>query len=220
MPNSHDKEKKYYEYLAKKILETYIPEKYENLILSDRPDLRMGDKYGIEVTRAVYPDMTQASGVFQHIARKNIIQADSRHLLLLDKLGCRVLTNEKRIVFGYVPYEAIWINDEALKVAYQKKVKKYEMWPLSTTKNDLFIYSPMDNWLEEDLVKGFMDWIDKTRKCPFECIIVFEYSYLYTFNVKMKNFSTFKLKELSSTELEKCYKMAKKYALNEIVTNC
>ncbi len=215
MSNSHDKEKKYYEYLAKKILETYIPEKYENLTLSDRPDLRMGDNFGIEVTRAVYPNMTQASGTFQHIARKSISQVDGRHLSLLEKLGCRVFTNEKGFVFGYVPYEAIWINDEVLKVAYQKKVNKYETTPLTTIKNDLFIYSPMDNWLEEDLVKGFMEWVYKTQKSPFECIIVFEYSYLYSYNVKRNEFSAFALKELSAQELEKCYELAKDYALSE-----
>lgn len=214
MADNHNQEKTYHEYLAKLILETFIPEKYKNLILSDRPDIRMGDSYGIEVTRALYPGFAQASGVFGHIARKNINQVDNRHLALLKDLGCRPLVNDEGIVFGYVPNEAIWINDGALKTAYQKKVKKYELAPLPTARNDLFIYSPMDDWLEEDLVKGFMCWVDDTGKCPFENVIVFEYSYLYTYHVKSKTFTTFALKEISPEIFEKCYIKAKKYALS------
>ncbi len=66
----HDSQKKYYEYLAKLILESFLPERYHNLRCDEKPDLRMGTDYGIEVSRAMFEGEGKASAIFSRIKDK------------------------------------------------------------------------------------------------------------------------------------------------------
>ncbi len=52
----HMQNKNYYENLAKLILEEFLPQRFYDLKLSDRPDIRQADWIGIEVTRAFWPN--------------------------------------------------------------------------------------------------------------------------------------------------------------------
>ena len=184
----HSYEKRYYECLAKLILENYLPGKFNNIELSDQPDLRMGDEYGIEVTRALYIDEAQASGIFKHLANSNIKEVDARHIETMKRLGAKLLIHDDGKIYGFCPSEGVWINDNELRREYQKKVEKYHKNNYSLRTVDLFIYSPLYDWLEEDIIRGFMQWIDEKKDCPFNNIMVFEYSYLYLYNTAAKEF--------------------------------
>ena len=48
----HARNKNYYENLAKFVLEEFLPKRFYDLKLSDRPDIRQADWIGIEVTKA------------------------------------------------------------------------------------------------------------------------------------------------------------------------
>ena len=212
---AHNSSKTYYEYLAKLILENYLPDEYKNIIFSDRPDLRMGDNRGIEVTRALYANDIKSAGIFNHIANKHKDSVDKRHLVSLEKLGVDLLIRDNSIIFGFVPKEGVWIDDKELKREYQKKVAKYRNNPLETSINDLFIYSPMYDWLEEDIVRGFMEWVSSINECPFLNVFVFEYSYLYAYNTKTKVFRKITVEKESRERLHQCCAAAKEFSLKE-----
>ena len=211
----HNSSKTYYEYLAKLILENYLPDEYKNIIFSDHPDLRMGDNRGIEVTRALYANDIKSAGIFNHIANKHKDSVDKRHLVSLEKMGTDLLIKDDGVIYGFAPKEGVWINDEELKREYQKKVLKYIDNPLETSINDLFIYSPMYDWLEEDVVKGFMEWVSDNTECPFANVFVFEYSYLYAYNTQTKEFRKIPVEETSREKLHKCCEEAKEFSLKE-----
>ena len=154
---SHNSEKVYYEQLAKLLLETFLPNDYQGLTVSDKPDLRMGEDHGIEVTRAVYEGDGQASGIFQHIKMKSKDQVDSRHLQTFDKIGYELI-ELNGIIGGYSPREATWVNNELLKRTFERKAKIAKQYQSSTT--DLFIFSPYSEWFEEHLIHAFMIWAE------------------------------------------------------------
>lgn len=199
----------YYEYLAKLILETFLPDNYHDLILSDAPDLRANETTGIEVTRAMIDGEGQASGIFEHIRDKKINDIDRRYINTLDKIDYQVLTPNDTVV-GYGPKEAMFINDIPLRRALSKKVEKMSHYNMNTI--DLFIYSPMDDWFEEDIVQEFMEWSVDKGGSLFRRIIVFEHSNLYEFETANQTFSKIMIDKCVCLQ---CIKDAKTYALSQ-----
>lgn len=168
----HNSKKRFYECLAKNILETFVPEEYSNLILSDKPDLRMGEGVGIEVTRVLLDGAGQASGIFEHIRGKG--QFDPRYVGTLNSLDYGLLyVNGK--VEGYGPNKACIVDNEPLKREFMKKVNKQYDLP----QVDLFMFSPMTNWFEEVLIDDFMQWTNGIQGIKFRRIMVFETVTLY-----------------------------------------
>lgn len=183
---SHNSEKVYFEQLARLLLETFLPNDYQGLTISDKPDLLMGEDHGIEVTRAVYEGDGQASGIFQHIKMKSKDQVDSRHLQTFDKIGYEVI-ELNGIIGGYSPREATWVNNELLKRTFERKAKIVKQYQSSIT--DLFIFSPFSEWFEEYLIHDFMIWAEKHGGSAFSKIIVFEYPYIFLYSSKESTFS-------------------------------
>ncbi len=212
---NHDYQKRYFEYLAKLVLEIYLPHQYKDLVLSDRPDLRMGDDYGVEVTRALYLNDAKATGIFRFLKDRHIDSVDKRHLDSMERLGIEFLLSDDGVIRGYAPNEGTWINDEELKREYIKKVEKYKNNPLLISTVDLFIYSPMYDWLEKDIIQEFMQWIDEIKGCPFRRIIVFEFSYLYVYDVETKTFETIAVDTVSPKTLKALCTKAREYAFGE-----
>ena len=209
----HDFEKLYYEYLAKLILEGFLPQEYKEIILADRPDLRMGENYGIEVTRALYPNQGQAKGIFNHLAHKSIYNVDKRYLKTMEKLEHELLISNEGKIWGHLPKEGVLIDDAVLRKEYLKKAKKHSQGVYTTLITDLFIYSPLYNWLEEEIIRRFMNWIDEIQECPFLHIMVFEYKYLYVYNVQTKHFETITVDEESTEKLYICREKARIFAI-------
>ena len=174
---AHNSEKTYFELLAKLLLESFLPEIYHGITLSDKPDLLMGDNHGIEVTRAFYRGMMQSARLFGYIENKPKEQVNERDVRKMEQLGNKLLERNDGYC-GYGPIEAIWINDGVLREAYKSKAEKAITYDTKTI--DLFIYSPLSNWLE-DIIRGFMIWVKKQEKQIFNRITVFEMPFLYTY---------------------------------------
>ena len=66
----HARNKNYYENLAKFVLEEFLPKRFYDLKLSDRPDIRQADWIGIEVTKG----FLAKSGVCRRNFQKNTRQ--------------------------------------------------------------------------------------------------------------------------------------------------
>lgn len=218
---NHNIEKRYYEYLAKQILESYLPQKYKNLILSDRPDLRMDSRYGIEVTRVLYPSDAEVMGIFKSVANKHIDCVDKRRLAALAKRNARLLKRADGTIYSVIPGSAQLIAADTLTDAYDKKVEKYQVHPLETDQNDLFMYSPIADWFGEYIIEDFMHKVCETHCCPFNTIMVFEYSYLYSYHFSSKTFTKISISAdaLAYSKFCECTAAAKHYALNNNVTS-
>lgn len=176
----HNQEKTYYELLAKEVLESFLPEIYHDLKHSDKPDLVMNECRGIEVTRAMYENDGQANGLFNKIANKNVRDIDHRHLETFERINHSLLINKDGTVFGHGPKDAMVINSRILKEAFTKKLEKREKYA-KIDAMDIFIFSPMDDWLEKNNVYEFMEWVGINHPKSFDNIIVFEWSRLYLF---------------------------------------
>ena len=179
-------EKIYYEYLAKSILETFLPHDYHDLILSDAPDLRINEKKGIEVTRAMLEGEGQASGIFEHIRDAKIESVDPRYLSTLNKIDYQIYAKSNTIK-GYGPNEALVVNNIPLKKVLCKKMEKIPQYDVESV--DLFIFSPGENWFEENLIHSFMRWAATREGVQFRRIMVYEYPYLYVFEISNSLFS-------------------------------
>lgn len=104
----------------------------------------------------------------------------------------------------------MFINGTPLRRALSKKVEKVTHYNMNTI--DLFIYSPMDDWFEEDIVQEFMEWSVDNGGSLFRRIIVFELSNLYEFETANKTFSK---NVVDKCVCLQCIKDAKTYALSQ-----
>ena len=115
--------KKYYEHLAKIILEKFLPQRFYDLEISDRPDIRQTAQIGIEVTRTFFSNQAHAEGIFEHIKGKALSEISSQIILKLALLGYKIFECNG-IILGYYPKEAVWVNTDSLKEAFINKLKK------------------------------------------------------------------------------------------------
>ena len=198
----------YFECLAKNMLESFMSDDYHDLTLSDAPDLRMGDSIGIEVTRAITQEEGQASGIFEHIRNHNIKDIDKRYRDTIDKNNFQLVVKDDTII-GYGPQEAIWVNDQLLKSVFIKKLKKISNYNVGII--DLFIFSPGDDWFEEDVVYGFLNWAIENGGSHFRRIIVYEYSYLYMLETANSEYAKIIVDRVKS---KYCASNAKAFALS------
>lgn len=73
------------EYFAKIVLEKCFPEKFSDLQIKDKPDLRCGNEIGIEVTNCMPKDAVEAFGLWCRVEEQGE-QTPSRILERLDQL--------------------------------------------------------------------------------------------------------------------------------------
>ena len=173
----HDAEKHYYEYLAKRVLETFLPNTYKNLELCDRPDIRSEDM-GIEVTRINYAGDMEASKLFQLVKNKPFEKASKRALKRINQLNHKLLIY-KGVICGITSNEAIWETTNELKAAFGVKLQKMQAYEVQT---DLFLYSPSIDSYDFPMIKEFYEWSAKEQAGQeklFGRLIVFDYETLY-----------------------------------------
>ena len=194
--------KTYEEYLAKLLLETFMPEDYSDLVCDDKPDLRMGENIGVEVTRAISEE-GQASGIFEHLKGK--ADVDERHIKTIQDIEYELLYFNGMVV-GYGPSSATIVDNVLLKQAFKKKLQKE--YPLSII--DLFIFSPMNEWFEEECIKEFFVWSNDNSSKHFRRIMVFEYPYLYVYDTLN---SQIKQIEIEYINYSCCIDKAKRHVL-------
>lgn len=147
-------QRRFDEYFAKVILESCFPERFVDLQISDKPDLRSGNKVGIEVTNCMPPRVAEAFKLWDRVAKQRE-QTPPRILGRLEQL------DEVQLVDG----DLIWMqglySQDGLDDFYRAIEKKVDR--LNSPKADYadmeayelfinsFIMIPM--WLIESAIK-------------------------------------------------------------------
>ncbi len=173
----HNKEKCYYEHLAKLILEGLFPQKYVKLIERDKPDLLTDSGLGVEVTRALYNGDAESLSLFQYLRNpnnKNTIRTRSR----INKLGYEVI-EINGVPAGIMPKEAFWETTKEIEEAFIKKLNKIEQY---SERVDLFIFAPSFDCYDIDMMIKFTKWARKEMENSnkkFGFVYVFDYSSIY-----------------------------------------
>ncbi|MCI8487775.1 MAG: hypothetical protein HFE36_03585 [Clostridia bacterium] len=84
-------QKQFDEHLAKVILENCFPEKFSDLQISDKPDLRCGNNIGIEVTNCTSERVLETLNLFDTLSIKNE-KSKTRSIERIEKLGAKCYT--------------------------------------------------------------------------------------------------------------------------------
>lgn len=202
----HMQSKKYYEYLAKLILEKFLPHRFYDLEISDRPDIRQTAQIGIEVTRTFFSNQAHAEGIFEHIKGKALSEISSQIILKLALLGYKIFECNG-IILGYYPKEAVWVNTDSLKEAFINKLKKLTTY--QTKETHLFIHAPMfDLYDKEDIIE-FTKWaadLQKNSQFRYSDVFIYQVSQLFICHLKEKQVI---MLPLDSCLVRKCCKQAK-----------
>ena len=190
---NHSRSKNYYEYLAKYILEEFLPQDFCNLTISDRPDIKQSDKTGIEVTRTFIANQAYAEGIFEQIKNKQLGEISTVKISKLGRLGYRVLEN-KGVVAGICPREAFWVNIEPLKKAFSEKLRKLRDY--QTDKTYLFIHAPMFDLYDDADIRDFAAWaaeLQKDYSYQYSKVFVYQVTHLSICSLQEKQVTTMKL---------------------------
>lgn len=199
----HNTNKLYYEYLAKCILEAFLPSLFTGIALSDKPDLINSNGDGIEVTRALFTGDGEANGRFQKIKNKPIEEIDKRDLTRLQQLDCNVLYFNGK-AGGYSP-PAQWCTLVEIQTAFSDKLRKADSYENTSM---LFVYSPMFDWYEPGMIEEFTQWaasIQKAKEKHFSKVFVFEYTSLYICNLDIQEVTRL---SLDHDTVQKCCEQA------------
>ena len=144
----------YDECYAKLILEKFFPNKYENLQLSDKPDLRdLKHNIGIEVTSAIPKEEQEALNLAAMIPYVDE-QAQERRRRRLKKMGYRYMK------YGMAHPPESYIKDTPCKrflEAYEEKIRKLNSGNYAELeKYDLYVYSEevIDSWMIPKLIQA------------------------------------------------------------------
>lgn len=210
----HDSRKRYFECYAKLILETFLPEKYKDLRCEEKPDLRMGTDHGIEVSRAMFEGDGKASDIFDRIRDRHIDSVSKVDLQKLEDLKYEVLTFNGGIILGMSPMLDGVIDGREFKRIYKQKLVKFQNYSEVKTV-DLFVYSPVIDWYEENLVRELMTWISEQGECPYKTVMIFEVTRLYVMDVRNKHLDIVPVRDASRELLVQCGLQAYKYATGE-----
>ena len=80
---------------------------------------------------------------------------------------------------------------------------------------DLFVYSPVIDWYEENLVRELMEWISEQGECPYEKVMIFEVTRLYVMDIRNRHLDIVPVRDASRELLDQCRLQAYKYAFGE-----
>lgn len=100
-------QRRFDEYFAKVILEKCFPEKFNDLQISDKPDLRHGNEIGIEVTNCMPQEAVEAFNLWQRVAKQGE-QTPPRILERLDQLKDTVHLEGDSLIWEQGSY----VNDD------------------------------------------------------------------------------------------------------------
>ena len=205
-------QKQFDEYFAKVVLEKCFPEKFIDLQIEDKPDLRCGSEIGIEVTNCMPIEAVEAFNLWQRVAKQGE-QTPSRIFGRLEQLKDIVHLEGNKLIWERGSYVEDDIDNSPIKKfinAVASKVerlnstnanyaimKSYELFVNSTIEISTFnqIYAILARVLELN---------DKPKK--------FDYIHLITINQKLFTFdivnNTFGVKYLYK-RLERMAEMAR-----------
>lgn len=99
--------KRFDEYFAKVVLEKCFPEKFSDLQVADKPDLRYGNEIGIEVTNCMPKEAVEAFNLW-HRVEKQSEQTPPRILERLEQLKDTVHLEGNSLIWEQGSY----VNDD------------------------------------------------------------------------------------------------------------
>ena len=184
----HNAGKKYYEFIAKTVLEKYLPSEFFELEMPDIPDLRTKDGKGIEVTIANSQNDMEASFLFERVKGKSLEEADPKVIKKMKKLRQEILfyPGSDRI-FGFSSIEDSVYNDEIRKSTL-KKIEKIGNYKMDT---DLFIFAPVMGFYDDNEISDYICWAKEKQKNNVKrylTVFVFDYCSLYKCNIESESF--------------------------------
>ena len=183
--NPHGYEKSFYEYLAKRVLETYFPAEYSELELSDIPDLKMSDGNGVEVTRALYDGDAESSFIFSTNMGKPIEEVPPRRIERLEQLGYEFMEYQGKVI-GCGPKEAFWETTNEIERAFNNKLDKRPNYKGIV---NLFIYAPSFDCYDEAMMQLFTERITElqsNKHAFYEKVYVMDYKSIYVCETRSK----------------------------------
>ena len=201
----HNSDKKYYEYIAKLVLENCFPNEFVDLHQGENPDLKIDDNKGIEVTRVMSTSEGEVSFLFKMVEKKKEENSDTKIVKRIRKLGYDLLVHPATGEFwGYGPKEARWEDYRDIQRAFAEKSDKLEHYSEHT---DIFIFSPSMGWYEEDEIKEIVEFMnqqqtDKRKK--FEYAYIFDYQSLYRCDLERKIISRFIIDDKVMRNINEC----------------
>lgn len=107
-------QKRFDEYFAKVVLESCFPEKFIDLQISDKPDLRCGSEIGIEVTNCMPKDAAEAFNLW-HRVEKQGEQTPPRILERLEQLKDTVHLEGNELIWEQGSYVYDDIDNSPIK---------------------------------------------------------------------------------------------------------
>ncbi len=206
----HNNDKRYYEYLAKTILETFIPEQYSEIVLSDRPDLSIPGKLGIEVTKADI--FSENKNYFRkYLDKKEKSEIDEKIIKNFEKRGNQIIFHPNGTIGGFLP-PARWLGIDEIKNAYTAKKKKLANYP-ENIPIYLFIHSPSFNDYDIDDINKYILWINSQRdgRREYSMVYIYQEDVLYIINIISNELQVL---PIDKNKLNMCCAMSKEYALS------
>lgn len=107
-------QKRFDEYFAKVILENCFPEKFSDLQIADKPDLRYGKEIGIEVTNCMPKEAAEAINLWNRV-KKQGEQTPPRILERLEQLKDTVHLEGNKLIWEQGEYVGDDIDNSPIK---------------------------------------------------------------------------------------------------------
>ncbi len=118
-------QKRFDEYFTKVVLESCFPEKFYNLQIADKPDLRCGNEIGIEVTNCMPEKVVEAFNLW-HRAAKQGEQTSPRILERLEQLKDTVHLEGSELIWERDSYMEDDIDNSPIKEFVNAVASKVE----------------------------------------------------------------------------------------------
>lgn len=107
-------QKRFDEYFAKVVLEKCFPEKFSDLQIANKPDLRHGNEVGIEVTNCMPKEAVEAFNLWHRVAKQGE-QTPPRILERLEQLKDTVHLEGKQLIWEQGSYVDDDIDNSPIK---------------------------------------------------------------------------------------------------------
>lgn len=183
----------YDECCAKLILEELFPERYNQLVLSDKPDLQ-GNVVGIEVTNANDPKTLEA---LSNWIKANCTTDTVKKNQYIERMAQLGVTYTGGIQSWPGELQTFQWTEDAVKRKIEKlKSGIYEYFP----RYELFVFT--DTWFYEDIVDQARDFFFSEVVCPWykTIYVLSEGLALHTFETDTQEYSYLQIDTAKQTD--------------------
>ena len=183
----------YDECCAKLILEELFPDRYQNLLLSDKPDLQ-GNDIGIEVTIANDQRMQEALNNWVKACNCSDEKKKSKYTDRMAQLGVE-FTGGIQAWPGFISTFDLTRNAIESKIG---KLKKGNY--VSFTRYELFVFT--DTWYHEDVVEDAKKYIfrKEVSECYETIYVLSEGADLHVFKTGIGEYQNIKINSIDQSD--------------------